>query len=132
MTDQQPPDDLAELRARARINEPQFTSNTPIIGGLIVWFRNAWNSMATKWYVRPIIDQQSRFNAAAVDQLERFEQAAVRQAKVLAELDWRLIEQDREQTRLLREQAELGIKLERLREIASGPAAAKSEDAASE
>jgi septal ring factor EnvC (AmiA/AmiB activator) len=44
------------------LQEQPFTSSVPVIGVLIVAFRNMWNSVAAKWYVRSIAQQQSEFN----------------------------------------------------------------------
>lgn len=86
---------LEALRRRATLEEYTFTSAAPVVGGLIARLRDAWNSVATKWQVRPIIAQQSAFNQALVDWLARPTGAA--------ELDVRLIDHDREQTRLARD-----------------------------
>lgn len=57
---------LAELDARWQLKEQPFVSGLPILGRLIVAARSAWNWMSTKWYVRPLIQQQSEFNSHAV------------------------------------------------------------------
>ena len=44
------------------LQEQPFTSSVPVIGVLIVAFRNMWNSVAAKWYVRSIAQQQSEYN----------------------------------------------------------------------
>jgi hypothetical protein len=54
---------LAELFAGAHLREPDFTSDTPFVGPLIVAARRLWNWMSTKWYVRPILRQQTDVNA---------------------------------------------------------------------
>ncbi len=54
---------LAELEERWLVREAPFTSHTPVIGPLIVAVRRGWNWMSTKWYVRPLLDQQVGFNA---------------------------------------------------------------------
>jgi len=61
------------LRARAVLREHRFHSDVPLIGPLIAWARERWNSIATKWYVRPLIQQQSEFNQAVVDRLTDME-----------------------------------------------------------
>lgn len=53
---------LAELIARGHLYEPGFHSQTPVMGQLIVAVRRLWNWMSTKWYVRPILAQQSDVN----------------------------------------------------------------------
>jgi uncharacterized small protein (DUF1192 family) len=57
---------IAELNARWMVREVPFTSNVPLFGPLIVAVRKAWNWMSTKWYVRPIVQQQVGFNALVV------------------------------------------------------------------
>ena len=68
---------LAELNAHWMVREVPFTSNVPLFGAVIVAVRNAWNWMSTKWYVRPIIQQQVGFNALAVQALN--ESVAIQQ-----------------------------------------------------
>ncbi len=51
-----------ELFDNVAIREPEFSSNAPIVGLLIVKFRQMWNWMSTRWYVLPIIWQQSDVN----------------------------------------------------------------------
>lgn len=55
-----------ELLALWEIPEPTFTSQVPVLGPLIVVFRRMWNSVATKWFVRPMMRQQVQFNGAVV------------------------------------------------------------------
>ncbi len=62
---------LDELAGRAALREYEFASAAPGVGGLVARFRNAWNSVATKWQVRPLLAQQSAFNAALVEWLAR-------------------------------------------------------------
>jgi hypothetical protein len=57
---------LAELNAHWMVREVPFTSYVPVFGPVIVAVRNAWNWVSTKWYVRPIIQQQVGFNALVV------------------------------------------------------------------
>jgi predicted nucleic acid-binding Zn-ribbon protein len=33
-----------------------------LVGPLLVWFRTLWNNVATRWYVTPIIQQQTGIN----------------------------------------------------------------------
>jgi O-antigen biosynthesis protein len=46
--------------ANAVLKEVQFQSRLPLVARL----RAAWNDVATRWYVRPSLDQQTRFNLA--------------------------------------------------------------------
>jgi GT2 family glycosyltransferase len=57
---------VAELETLWDVHERPFTSQVPILGRWIVALRNLWNSVATKWYVRPLLSQQVRFNGAVV------------------------------------------------------------------
>ncbi len=51
---------LAATEATALLHEHQFHSRLPLVGKL----RRAWNSVATRWYVLPVLHQQTRFNQA--------------------------------------------------------------------
>ncbi len=62
---------LDELAGRAALREYEFASAAPGVGGFVARCRAAWNSVATKWQVRPMIEQQSAFNAALVEWLAR-------------------------------------------------------------
>jgi len=53
---------LAELIGRSKLEEPDFQSAAPLIGPVVVAVRRLWNWMSTKWYVRPILWQQSEVN----------------------------------------------------------------------
>lgn len=55
-----------ELLDLWEIPEPVFTSQVPLIGPLIIAFRNVWNTVATKWYIRPMLSQQVKFNGTVV------------------------------------------------------------------
>ena len=53
---------LAEIHQRWVIKEQPFHSDVPVIGPLIAAFRHWWNSISTRWYVRPLLRQQIEFN----------------------------------------------------------------------
>jgi SAM-dependent methyltransferase len=57
---------LDELEALYTIREQPFRSGIPILGRFISFFRELWNRISTKWYVLPLIEQQTRFNFAAL------------------------------------------------------------------
>jgi len=59
-------DSMAELILRANLHEPDFKSDVPLVGPIIVAVRRLWNWMSTKWYVRPILWQQSDVNIRTV------------------------------------------------------------------
>ncbi len=92
----------------------------PVVGGLIVWFRSAWNSVSTKWYVRPIAAQQSAFNETVVEKLEADLtdiKATLGQAEsAVSTLDGRLVDQDRDQVQTIHDLGELTAQLTALRD----------------
>jgi len=90
-----------------QLRERPFESTVPLIGPLIVGFRSLWNNVAAKWYVRPLIQQQSEFNVLTVQRMDDFESQIYRQ----------VIEQDREQTHLIHETAELAVNLGHLNRV---------------
>ncbi|MDT8306463.1 MAG: hypothetical protein RRC07_11045, partial [Anaerolineae bacterium] len=52
------------------IEEPALVSNAPLVGPLVSAFREAWNSVAARWYVQLIMEQQQAFNRVVVKALE--------------------------------------------------------------
>lgn len=86
------------LMDKADVSEQPFRSQAPVVGPLIAWVRSLWNSVATKWYVRPMLAQQNRFNRLLVERLVDHEA--------------RLIEQDREQTTLTHDLADVAAQLQ--------------------
>ena len=98
---------MAWLREKGQLKERPFSSSVPLLGPLIARFRSLWNSVASKWYVRPLIQQQNEFNALLVQRLGDLEGQVIPQ----------MIEQDREQTRLGRETAELGLQIAQLNRL---------------
>ncbi len=120
-----PPDPLDQLRAMTTLQEHRFRSQVPLIGPLIARFRELWNGVATKWYVRPLIQQQNEINQQqvavlsaqvaglrdvvsrlAVDEARLHHQAARQQ-----DHDEWLINLDHEQVSLTRSQAEFAVRL---------------------
>lgn len=85
------------LLKKSQVRERPFTSNTPAIGPLLVRFRELWNSVAAKWYVRPLLQQQNSFNQLVVSQLNEHDQ-------------WFIL-QDREQTDLANDLAQMSTHL---------------------
>ena len=89
---------LIDLIARSHLYEPQFTSPTPVIGPLIVAVRRWWNWMSTKWYVLPLLRQQSEVNArnaSIISQIVQWQEiVAQRQTELearVAKLEDRLV-----------------------------------------
>jgi GT2 family glycosyltransferase len=56
---------LEALHQTYEVKERPFRSAVPLLGPVIVALRSLWNSVATRWYVLPILEQQNRFNAAS-------------------------------------------------------------------
>lgn len=54
------PELLVAAEREAVLAEHQFRSALPLVAAL----RRAWNSVATRWYVLPLLHQQTRFNLA--------------------------------------------------------------------
>jgi hypothetical protein len=48
------------------IREQQLSSDAPVFGPLLAALRRSWNRVSTEQYVRPMIEQQSEFNAYVV------------------------------------------------------------------
>lgn len=86
------------------IVEQPFSSDIPILGPLIVWFRTMWNSVAAKWYVRPMLEQQNKFNRLIVERVRDFEAYTYDLSS----------EQDRDLNRLRHDVAALHLQLTQL------------------
>jgi len=81
---------IDEALAQAVHTEQQFRSRWPLVARL----RAAWNNVATRWYVRPNFEQQTRFNLAAQRALAALAEQSATQAACdaldSALLAWRL------------------------------------------
>ena len=105
------------LQSRQTLREHPFHSNVQLLGPLIAWFRECWNSVSTRWYVRALIEQQNAFNAAVVAHLRTYEdrllnlQAQIDVLKQTTDSEGWLIQQDRQQTALIHDLAELTTQL---------------------
>jgi O-antigen biosynthesis protein len=81
---------IGAAATNAVLEEVRFESRLPVIARL----RAAWNGVATRWYVRPSLDQQTRFNLAAQRALatmaEQITARAAADALDTALLAWRL------------------------------------------
>ena len=78
---------------RWEVQEIPFTSSVPIFGPIVVFVRNSWNSVATKWYVRRIVQQQNQYNRLLADLVEH--------------CYTQLVEEDRETSEVIHDIAEL-------------------------
>ena len=56
---------LSELQRAEFVQEPPCVSPRPVIGGFLVLARKAVHKLFVRWYVRPILQQQNRFNSVA-------------------------------------------------------------------
>jgi hypothetical protein len=114
-----------QLRPMATLQEYRFRSQVPLIGPLIARFRELWNGVSTRWYVRPIIQQQSEFNrqlvALLAAQAADLRDITLRLAKDeerlgdfearLYHYDGWLIEQDREQSAAIGDLSDTAMRL---------------------
>ena len=98
---------MAWLQEKGRLEERPFSSSVPFFGPIIVRIRSAWNSVAAKWVIRSVMGQQNEFNALIVQQMSNFESQVFEQ----------VIEQDREQTVLIREMGELSVQLNQMNRL---------------
>ena len=78
---------LLDLMMLHQLEEPSFTSETPLVGPWIVRLRELWNWMSTKWYVRPIMRQQSTINGQMVLLLMEQEAILKEQQQAIAHLE---------------------------------------------
>jgi GT2 family glycosyltransferase len=62
---------MVSLHEKWRIEPQSFQSEVPIVGEGIAAFREAWISIATRWYVEPLITQQRAFNGIVTQVLDR-------------------------------------------------------------
>jgi hypothetical protein len=99
--------DIPMLLAKAQVVERPFHSDVPLLGPLIARLRGLWNSVATKWYVRPLLQQQNDFNLAVAQRMEVIEEYVFEHSTT----------QDRELVRLQRETAELQLVAAHLKEV---------------
>jgi len=100
---------LALLRERQLLREQPFGSQAPIVGPVIARLRAAWNSVSTKWYVRPLLQQQNEFNELAVTEIAA-QAARLRELEIrIHDHDAWLVAQDREQAEFVRDLAELRL-----------------------
>lgn len=109
---------LRELQDKAHIKERPFVSHLPIIGRFVAFFRETWNSVATKWYVRPMLHQQNIFNQTVTqvirEYLETQSDTNSQLRGQLDELDQRAIGGDRDVTLLARKIAEWEYRVRQL------------------
>lgn len=106
---QPPPLPIEALKQKWEVQEHSFVSHTPVIGPLIVALRTAWNKVATKWYVTPLLRQQNEFNAHTVQQF-------IQQWNLMEHQQAWLIAQGQEQDELVHDLGEIGIQIRQLQQ----------------
>jgi hypothetical protein len=97
--------DLDLLARSAQVTPQPFRSQMPLLGPLIVAFRNFINNLATRWYVQPLLEQQVAFNASVSRLLSQVyllseEHQAGFLAEQVADLRWQLLALKDQVTRL--------------------------------
>lgn len=97
---------LSNLHKNAVVHEQSFSSDKPLLGRFIVWVREKWNSVSTKWYVRPMLFQQNRFNQTVAQLTQELVEAVNSINQRLDQLEERLISTDRDMTLVARKVAE--------------------------
>ena len=95
-----------ELQASAHIRERPFVSHVPIVGRFIAFFREKWNSVAAKWYVRPMLHQQNIFNQTVVQTIREVLEAQADLNRYLELIEERMVSSDRDATLMARKVAE--------------------------
>jgi SAM-dependent methyltransferase len=89
---------LRRAKEKWNVQELPFESSTPVIGPLLAAFRSAWNSVAAKWHVRRILNQQNAYNLVIYQLLQSLlQEAQISNANLverLADLTEQLRQQD--------------------------------------
>lgn len=88
------------LVQKAQLQEHPLQSSIPILGGFIAAIRNLWGTVAAKWMIRQVVQQQNEFNLLAADHLQS--------------LNRRLVDQDKQIVSLTRQVAELNVTIHQL------------------
>lgn len=86
------PNQTRALSHEWELQERPFTSDVPILGPIIVMFRNAWSWMAAKWYVRPLVEQQNEYNRLFAELVEYCYSQVVEDARETSEVKHELAE----------------------------------------
>jgi len=66
---------LDALHASWMLKEPPFHSNAPLVGPAIAGLRDAVNNISTRWYVLPMAQQQTEYNANVLTALAALDAA---------------------------------------------------------
>lgn len=87
---------LVELRQAEFLQEPFPVSPRPGVGKFIVWVRKAWFHLFQKWYTRPLLIQQNRYNRAVTAMIEDLLRDQKQLDSELRDLRQLLAERDRQ------------------------------------
>jgi hypothetical protein len=85
-----------ELATQSHLREPEFRSDVPWLGPLIVAVRRFWNWMSTKWYVRGWMAQQVDWNARMFNVVSELLEMQESNERRIHELELRLEKLDGE------------------------------------
>ena len=69
------------------VEERPFVSRVPLLGRLIVSFRELWNRVSAKWYVRLLTEQQNEVNRRLLLEIARTQEELAMVQEILASLD---------------------------------------------
>jgi len=87
---------LLDLKSAEFLQEAVAVSPRPVLGPLLVFFRRAIYHLFFKWQLRPLMQQQNRFNQAAANLLEDCVETERRLAEEIARLRARVEDLDSE------------------------------------
>jgi len=87
---------LLELETLEYVEEPLAVSPRPVVGGVLVFLKKAAFHLLFKWYARPVLQRQNRFNQAASQLLHELVGNQARLAEALASALRQLAELERE------------------------------------
>jgi len=85
------------------VHDKPLSSDLPVIGPLVAWFRNSVNSIATKWYMQSILQQQNQLNRRLSEQT--------------AQLQLQLSDQDHELSIMAHDMAEITNQLIQMNQL---------------
>lgn len=104
---------LNDLHASWALKEQPFHSDAPLVGPAIAGLRDAFNNISTRWYVLPLVKQQTEFNANVTTMLVALEASLARSVESLNDLGTRQNQEAKELRRELAVLAERLLALER-------------------
>ena len=81
---------LLDLGASEYLREPLPVSPRPLLGGLLIFARKAVYHFFFKWWARPVLEQQNRFNRTAAELLRELAEAGERRERRLRDLESRV------------------------------------------